>query len=87
MEFLDWHPDGNIIAVADSHGKIQCYDSCLSCIRIQPLTEETNTSVWLDAQSKVGNKKLLYMKWMPNEATKHPVNQSDAILHLVFEKY
>jgi len=84
---LDWHPDGNLIAVSDSNGRIQCYDSCLSCISLQPLTEDTVPSAWLDVQSKVGNKKLFYMKWMPYETTKNPVNYSDAILHLVFEKY
>lgn len=83
---MDWHPDGNIIAVADSNGRIQCYDSCLSCIRLQPLTEETSTTAWLDVQSKIGNKKLFHIKWMPYEIAK-PVNQSDAVLHLVFEKY
>jgi len=87
VEYLDWHPDGNLIAVSDSNGRIQCYDSCLSCIRLQPLTEETNSSAWLDFQSKVGNKKLFSVKWMPYETTKHAVNQSDAVLHLIFEKY
>ncbi|XP_027845729.2 WD repeat-containing and planar cell polarity effector protein fritz homolog [Aphis gossypii] len=86
VEYLDWHPDGNIIAVSDSNGRIQCYDSCLSCIHLQPLTEEANSLAWLDFQSKVGNKKLFFMKWMPYETTKHPTNQSDAVLHLVFEK-
>lgn len=86
MEYLDWHPDGSIIVVADSNGKIQCFDSCLTYINLKPLTEETDTTVWLDIQSKISNKKLLQMKWMPNETTKHPVNQSDAILHLIFEK-
>lgn len=87
MEFLDWHPDGNIFAVSDSNGRIQCYDSCLSSICLQPLTEETNTSTWLGIQSKIGNKKLFHMKWMSSEAAKHPMSQSDAILHLIFEKY
>lgn len=84
---MDWHPDGNVIAVSDSRGRIQCYDSSLSCIRLQPLTEETSTSHWLDIQSKIGNKQLFYLKWMPYETSRHPLNQSDAILHLVFEKY
>lgn len=87
MEYLDWHPDGNIIAVSDANGRIQCYDSCLSCIHLQPLTEETKPSALLDMQTKVGNKNLVHMKWMSFETAKHPVNQSDAILHLVFEKY
>lgn len=87
VEHLDWHPDGNLIAVSDSSGRIQCYDSCLSCISLQPLTEDTVASGWLDVQSKVGNKKLFYMKWMPGETAKNGVNHSDAILHLVFEKY
>lgn len=87
VEYLDWHPDGNIIAVSDSNGRIECYDSCLSCIRLQPLAEELSTTPWLDVQSKVGNKKLFCMKWMPYETAKYPVNQSDAILHLIFEKY
>jgi len=87
VEYLDWHPDGNVIAVSNSNGKIQFYDSCLSCIRLRPLTEETNSSAWLDFQSKVGNRKLFSMKWMSYETTKHPVNQPDAVLHLIFEKY
>lgn len=72
--------------MSDSYGRIQCYDSCLSCIRLQPLTEETGTSDWLDIQSKVGNKKLFHMKWMPYETTKQHVNLTDAVLHLIFEK-
>jgi len=87
VEYLDWHPDGNIFAVSDSNGRIQCYDSFLSCIRLQPLAEEANTSTWLDMQLKVGNKRLFQMKWMSNETVKYPMYQSDAILHLVFEKY
>lgn len=87
MEYLDWHPDGNLIAVSDVNGRIQCYDSCLSCINLQPLTGETGNSPWLDVQSKIGNKKLFHMKWMPCETSKYPMNQSNAILHLVFEKY
>jgi len=87
VEYLDWHPDGNIFAVSDSNGRIQCYDSCLSCIRLQPLAEEASTSTWLDMQSKVGNKRLFHMKWMSNETAKYPMYQSDAVLHLVFEKY
>jgi len=87
VEHLDWHPDGNIFMVSDNNGKIQCYDSCLSCIHLQPLAEETSTSTWLDIPSKVGNKTLFHMKWMSSETAKHSANQSDAILHLVFEKY
>lgn len=86
MEYLDWHPDGNIIAVSDSNGRIQCYDSCLSCIHLQPLTESTSTSTYLNVQSIVGNKKLFLMKWMPNETPKNHVSQSDAVLHLIFDK-
>lgn len=84
---MDWHPDGNIIAVSDSNGRIQCYDSCLSCINLQPLTERTSTLPYVDIQSKIGNKKLFLMKWMPSETSKHHTNQSDAVLHLIFQKY
>lgn len=84
---MDWHPDGNIIAVSNSNGRIQCYDSCLSCINLQPLTERTNNSQYVDIQSKIGNKKLFLMKWMPNETSKHHMNQPDAVLHLIFQKY
>lgn len=87
IEHLDWHPDGNVIAVSDSNGRIQCYDSCLSCINLQPLTEDVSTSTWLDVQSKIENKKLFCIKWMPCDTGKHPVNHSDAVLFLVFEKY
>ncbi|XP_050438469.1 WD repeat-containing and planar cell polarity effector protein fritz homolog [Adelges cooleyi] len=90
VEFLDWHPDGNIIAVSDNSGRIQCFDSCLSQISIKPLTADaaaTNSATYLNVRSKVGSKKIIQLKWLSHHDTaRYTANPCDSVLQLVFEK-
>ncbi|XP_050527546.1 WD repeat-containing and planar cell polarity effector protein fritz homolog isoform X2 [Daktulosphaira vitifoliae] len=86
VEFLEWHPDGNIVAISDKNGQIQFFDSCLSQISVQPLTESVKLPNFLDLQSKVGNKKVIQLKWLNIENSKFFAYPPDAVLQLIFEK-
>lgn len=84
---MEWHPDGNIIAISDKNGRIQIFDSCLSQISVKPVTESVELPHFLDLTSKVGNKKVFQLKWLNIESSKLSVYPPDSILQLIFEKY
>lgn len=87
---VSWHPDGMLVVVANERCQLQCFDTALSCVRNQLVSEDITPSSLLDLGSYFrAQPTLLHMEWSKKtDVSQYAENfcQTDGFLLLQFER-
>ncbi|XP_076314611.1 WD repeat-containing and planar cell polarity effector protein fritz homolog [Tachypleus tridentatus] len=89
VQQISWHPSGTLALVAGELGQLQCFDAALSCVNLEFVGEEAESSKVIEMSNffrqKINLTFLAWQSWSGVEASKPTKSAITAVVAL-FEK-